>query len=201
MASKINRRIVSVEDISLLPVVTTGTFGTPPDDCAATFLFRCQSGDCTQQLCRVDTTRPLAPARWRRRRLRRALETRAYPTPATQSGEVALRGAASVRCRLGAGAVLGGVAPDSSRSHLKGTRRGRAGGQSKRRGRDHGRGETRSGSTSHTVGSSRPRSSLAASVRSCSSPARPASSRHGSLIVVSWRGGVRPRRRYSSSTA
>jgi hypothetical protein len=63
MASKINRRILSVEDFSLLRVVTTGTLGAPPDDCAATFLFRCQSDDCTQQLCRVCVTRPFAPAR------------------------------------------------------------------------------------------------------------------------------------------
>ena len=71
----------------------------------------CQSEDRTQQLSRVNTTRPFASAQWRRRLARRALETHACPTPATQCDKVALLRAASVHVQLGIRAVLGGVVP------------------------------------------------------------------------------------------
>jgi hypothetical protein len=57
------------------------------------------------------------------------------------------------------------------------------------------------GIKSHKLRSSQVRSSLAASVRHSSSPARSAALRHGSGMVVSLRGGSRPKRRYRSSTA
>src|SRR5262249_56109489 len=94
-------------------------------------------------------------------------------TRGVQNGEVTVREVASVRYQLGVRTVLGGVAPDSFRSTLSDTRRGRAGGPSKRRGRGRWRSETL-GIESQPVTSSRLRSPLAASVRSCSSPARPA---------------------------
>ena len=63
MASKINRRILSVEVF----FTSAGRYNRNSRNSAARlrrdFLIRCQSADCTQQLCRVNSTGPFASAR------------------------------------------------------------------------------------------------------------------------------------------
>jgi hypothetical protein len=88
MASKVNLWTIPVEDFHLPFVVTTGTEGLLPLRCAATFRSLVSVRDCTQQSSEVKTSVPVAWACWLRRCCCRASETRACPTSAKQNDKI-----------------------------------------------------------------------------------------------------------------
>ena len=143
-----------------------------PSVCTATFSPRVSVRDGTKQLWEVKAGPPVAWANRLRRWQRRASETHTYPTPARQSAEIVLRRAVSVRKAARRKGSLGAFVKSF---HLPWENTGYVSGANQ----------------SHEVGNSDAarrlgiltvpllqvrarRSSLAASVRTCSSPTRPA---------------------------
>jgi hypothetical protein len=199
MASEVNLRILSVEDFSLLRVVTTGTLGTPPDDCAATFASR-----VSPQTAPNSSTGSTPPGRLPRPDDGDAL--RAAPSKLTRARRRPLK---TARSRSGERPqfVPSSTAGQSSGALFRPSlpfsvpRAEAVSGANPNDKVGNGDAARSSGITSHKVRPRRLRSSLAASVRSPSSPTRLASLLQGSGMVVSFRGTSRPRRRYRSSTA
>ncbi len=172
MASKVNLWTVPAEDFSLLLVVTTGTEGLQPVRCTATFipgvstrLHPTALGDRSQRALRLGL---LAAALTLPRS-----ETLACPTSAKQNDKITLQRTVSVRTTARREGSLGASALGSSSAREK--RRNVSGANQDD--------EVGIGDAARRFGipwvplrhGRAVRSSLAASVRSLSSPTRPAS--------------------------
>jgi hypothetical protein len=206
MASGVKTRTVPGEDFLSLQALQPEPLDSRLADCTATFSIQVSVRDCTKQLSEVKGGQPLAwanrlralraPQKLLRAPRRPGKTRRSYSEEPSQLGKRLDARAASgrsSRCSLGLGSNAGDVSGANQTGEVGNSDAVRRLGLL----------------TVPLLGVRTERSSLAASVRMCNSPTRPACSLYGSFMTFfplgcllgSSQGTARPSRRYRSSTA